>query len=171
MTERTWFRVGARLLGIYWLIVAAQSIPNVFIVAGFMGSSSYAPKWVLVAATSLQAIFAAIGGILLCIWPSRAPTASPEAFEHGPGADSLVAPVLQLLGVATMVQGARALAALSRWSQYSQAWQTEVGELLSAIVGVGLGALLVLRPGAIAAALSRCRAAPNKRMQSDERRR
>jgi hypothetical protein len=157
MTERTWFRVGARLLGIYWLIVAAQSIPQIFIAAGMSEGPSCAPTWVFVAATSLQAIFAAIAGIFLCIWPSRQPAEDPEASEHSPGADSLVAPVLQLLGVATMVDGARALADLSRWFSYSQPWQIELGQILNAIVGVGLGVLLVLRASVIADALSRYR--------------
>jgi FtsH-binding integral membrane protein len=155
MTERNWLRVGAWLLGIYWLVVAAMSVPLVLLAAGTV-TEPYASKWLYVTTPLLQAVIATIAGLVLCRWSSRSmPTERAESSDHA--GDSLVAPALQLFGVFALVDGSRDLAGLARRFSYSKPWPTDLGEMLSAIVGVALGLALILRAGRLAVVLRRYR--------------
>ena len=155
MTERNWLRVGAWLLGIYWLVVAATSVPAVLLAAGTV-TEPYVSKWLYVTTPLLQAVVATAAGLALCRWSSRSMLIErAESSDHA--GDSLVAPALQLFGVFVLVDGSRDLAGLSRRFSYSEPWPTELGEMLSAIVGVAIGVALILRAGRFAVVLRRYR--------------
>jgi len=155
VTESGWLRVGTWLLGIYWLVVAVETIPTVFLAAG-TGTEPYAPKWLYVATPVLEAIVTGAAGLVLCIWSRSHRVQSPESTDHA-AADSLVPPALQLLGVFTLVEGIRAFAGLGRRFSYREAWELEFGEMLNAAVALVLGLVLTLKASAVAALLRRYR--------------
>ena len=152
MTSEDWWVVGARLLGIYFIVNGALTVTGAVMMLG-VGLPDETPRWVVVAAPLLQALISAGAGAWLVNRP--APRA-PAREVTGGDAHGSFRRALQLLGIFLLVSGASELADAAIGTYFiSGEWHFRASRIASGVVSTSAGVLLLLKPTHIAERLGR----------------
>jgi hypothetical protein len=151
MTPEDWWRIGARLLGTYFLVLGALYAAGAIAAVG-VGLPDGSNRLAYVSMPVFQALIAGGGGLLLIRRSAVvfAPTARPGPVARGYAFVS----ALQLLGVFFLVGGAAELLRVLIDSCFTGAgWQFRSSQVASGLVQVVAGTLLALAPQLVAAKL------------------
>jgi hypothetical protein len=153
MTRDDWMRVGARLLGIYFIVEAIVALTGIPAVWGMVIPEGISHRTVVVSYLARAGV-AGIAGAVLVGWSwgstTGARTSAPASI------DALVEPALQLMGVLLAVDG---LTGAVRTGPVltGTGWHLRASELLTALLTLAIGAWLVMKPSVTGQQLRRWR--------------
>lgn len=151
MTSEDWWAVGARLLGVYFVVIGALAATGALMMSG-MGLPEGTQRWVVVTTPLIQGMISAGAGVWLL---TRSAVGRGLAPESGVQTDGTFRRALQLLGIFFLVTGASDLAKIAVDSYFIGAdWQIRASHLAAGAVSASTGALLLLMPARIAEKLS-----------------
>lgn len=147
MTSEDWWVVGARLLGVYFVVIGALTGTGALMMLG-MGLPDGTQRWVVVMTPLIQGMISAGAGVWLL---SRSAVRPVHAQESGSPTNGTFRRALQLLGIFFLLTGASELATTAVDSYFVGAdWQIRASNIASGLVNASAGGLLLLMPLRIA---------------------
>lgn len=143
MSQSLWI-TARRVLGVYFLIIAALNVPTAIAVLGYEDAGIR--RWALLIVPLGQGLVALVAGW----WLLRGSVSVAE--EHNTESNpAFLAPVLLLMGMYFVVEGlSDAVAEIVEMYSFGEAWQIRTGNFAGAAVTLLAGVGLVTRPNTIA---------------------